>query len=186
MTFASAFGTQISTHSPDCLATGLLQGICKLNTAMPSSQPLIAVGYVMKASREHQLAMAGLLHAIPIEGVYFVPLDLSQPLEQQPAVQVVLHKASDELEYDAGGAVAWSQRLKDLQQYLNQKPEVCVVDPFDNTAKVQLGCKHCDNSMGSGMCWDLSADGGLCLPDTGRCQTNLKPSELHIVHSRCI
>ena len=90
----------------------------------------------MKPSREKQLAASGLLHAVPTDGVCFMPLDLSQPLDQQPAVQVLLHKASDELEYGANGEITWSQRLKDLQQYLKQKPDVCVVDPFDHTAKV--------------------------------------------------
>lgn len=159
-------------------------------------QPLLVVGYVMKASREEALASAHMLHLLPQEGMCFMPVDLDtlqqQPYEQQhpdqdlqqhqqqqqsPAVpfDILLHKGSDELialpsssnssdtataaAADSGAAAAavdggcsgpgavgvcWSPRLVALQSWLAAHPQVCVVDPFEHTAKVGgLGGQGC-------------------------------------------
>ncbi|KAJ9505793.1 hypothetical protein QJQ45_028064 [Haematococcus lacustris] len=78
-------------------------------------------------------APSGLLSLLPRHGLVFAPLDLEQPLHLMP---VLLHKASDELQPGATGAPVFSPRLLRLRAWLEQHPEVVVVDPFDCTAKV--------------------------------------------------
>jgi hypothetical protein len=120
---------------------------------------VLVVGYVMKASREEQLASAGLLPLLPgDDGLCFMPFDVgqltandtatatatTQPQQGQQQQQgqcqidVLLHKGSDELVAGPGGGVGWSGRLLALQQWLQQEQQrhICVVDPFENTAKV--------------------------------------------------
>ena len=73
--------------------------------------------------------------------VMFMPLDLRRPLAEQGHVDVVLHKASDELVAAGGGAVPqWSTAMEALQCELRHMPHVCVVDPFEATAKVGATC----------------------------------------------
>jgi flagellar motor protein MotB len=83
-----------------------------------------------------------------------------QQQQQQQHIDILLHKGSDELlpleasssahnaAEEAAGAgesagpaaavgVCWSPRLLALQNWLRQHPSVCVVDPFEHTAKVQ-------------------------------------------------
>eukprot|EP00798_Chlamydomonas_sp_ICE-L_P002437 gene2437-8761_t len=58
---------------------------------------IILVGYAMKASREKELGKHSILSLVPKDGVCFVPVDLSRPLEEQLPLDAILHKASDEL-----------------------------------------------------------------------------------------
>lgn len=51
--------------------------------------------------------------------------------------QVLLHKASDELEYGPDGLVRFSPRMQRLQRWLEQHTSIRVVDPFECTAKVR-------------------------------------------------
>ncbi|KAL6765936.1 hypothetical protein V8C86DRAFT_2452088 [Haematococcus lacustris] len=81
-------------------------------------------------------APRGLLSLLPRHGLVFAPLDLEQPPHLMPVCQVLLHKASDELQPGATGAPVFSPRLLRLRAWLEQHPEVVVVDPFDCTAKV--------------------------------------------------
>jgi hypothetical protein len=128
---------------------------------------VLVVGYVMKPSREEQLASAGLLPLLPgSDGLCFMPFDVAQlptdssrcatprdaaaPQQQQQQQQqqweqghidLLLHKGSDELVSGPDGGVAWSVRLLALQHWLQQEQQqrICVVDPLDNTAKVGGG-----------------------------------------------
>jgi hypothetical protein len=82
---------------------------------------------------------------------------------QQGHIDLLLHKGSDELVVlppsDGGGAagadaaaagaeaaaavgVGWSPRLRSLQAWLAQRPHICVVDPFEHTAKVGAWWAH--------------------------------------------
>jgi hypothetical protein len=128
-------------------------------------QQLLVVGYTMKPSREDALAKAGMLHALPQEGVCFMPVDLDtltqqQQQQQEVHIDILLHKGSDELVPTGGSTepaaaaatrrsgasgdvvdlasvgMAWSPRLVALQAWLAQRPHICVVDPFQHTAKV--------------------------------------------------
>ena len=54
----------------------------------------LAVGHVMKLSREAALAQRGMLPLLPVDGVCFLPLCLDMPLAPQGPFHVVLHKAS--------------------------------------------------------------------------------------------
>ena len=72
----------------------------------------LVVGYCMKASREEQLAGAGMLQLLPRDGVAFMPLTLGAPLAAQGTFHVLLHKASDQLEVvdgDGGGGGGGSE-----------------------------------------------------------------------------
>jgi hypothetical protein len=145
-------------------AAAAAQSGCPANKQQQQQQQhpaVLIVGYVMKASREEQLASAGLLPLLPgDDGLCFMPFDVSQlsttdtaddsataQLEQQQQQQqqqgqghidMLLHKGSDELVSGPDGAVGWSARLLALQQWLQQEQQrhICVVDPFENTAKV--------------------------------------------------
>jgi hypothetical protein len=123
---------------------------------------VLVVGYVMKPSREEQLASAGLLPLLPgADGLCFMPFDVGQltadygssnaaaaaihvatpqqqQQQQQGHIDLLLHKGSDELLSGADGGLAWSGRLLALQAWLRQEQQqhICVVDPFENTAKV--------------------------------------------------
>ena len=155
-------------------------------TSSQTDQPLLIVGYVMKASREEALATSGLLPLLPQQGISFMPLDLDTLLNTQqqgqppPHIDILLHKGSDELvpashsdsAAGAGAAAAGgtaggpdpaatqaaavpaghcsssgpaavglslSPRLIALQAWLSAHPQVCVVDPFEHTAKVRAG-----------------------------------------------
>ncbi|GBF98687.1 hypothetical protein Rsub_11401 [Raphidocelis subcapitata] len=116
--------------------------------AAATPRTFLLVGYAMKPSREAALAGQGLLPLLPRRpragpAVAFVPLDLGRPLGEQPPLDVLLHKGSDELVAGAGGrggAPAWSEALLRLQRELAQRPQVAVVDPFECTAKVVDRC----------------------------------------------
>lgn len=60
---------------------------------------------------------------------------------RQGHIDVLLHKASDELvrSQDGSGALTWSEAMQQLQRQLEGRPEICVVDPFMATAKVGAG-----------------------------------------------
>jgi len=96
----------------------------------------ILVGFAMKASREQQLRESGLL--ADGDGVSFVRLDLAAPLAPQLApLHVLLHKASDELEYGEDGAPRLSARMAALKAAVAARsPRLCVVDGFDAAAAV--------------------------------------------------
>lgn len=114
---------------------------------------IVVVGYAMRLSREQQLAAQRLLQLLPAPArgaggcrVCFVPLDLARPLSEQGRIDVVLHKASDELVSgpggagggggSSGGAPRWSEAMLALQRQLAEAPGVAVVDPFESAAKV--------------------------------------------------
>jgi hypothetical protein len=122
------------------------------------------VGYVMKASRERDMAQctsrdcstaagkcqepqdaskAGLLTLVPQQGLVFAPLHLGSPLDWQLPLHLVLHKASDELECGSDGLPAFSPRMQHLQQWLQSHPHICVIDDFSTTAAVRALTMHC-------------------------------------------
>lgn len=115
----------------------------------PSGVRNLIVGYFMKASREGQLQKIGLLQREPIDGMTFKLLDLDQPLAQQEPFHILLHKASDELVYDARGVPQFSQRIVGLRDYLAHNPQVCVVEPLEHTCKVidRIQLSSCLKSM---------------------------------------
>ncbi|KAL3699829.1 hypothetical protein R1sor_017851 [Riccia sorocarpa] len=99
---------------------------------------LVVVGYTMKWSRELDLLKRG---ALPIVrnsyGLSFLPILLDKPLGSQLfAVDVVLHKATDEILSVRSGnfvlsSIEFSDGIQELQRYLQEHPEICVVDPIE-------------------------------------------------------
>lgn len=95
----------------------------------------IIVGYLMKPSREQQLADLQLLQSFEGEMV-FRRLNYNQSLRSQEPFHVILHKASDELMYDKDGLPCFSSNVEVLREYVAQNPDVCCVDPLECTSKV--------------------------------------------------
>lgn len=202
---SAASNAESGTQTPSIAAaadTALRAGLAD-QLGSSCEQPLLVVGYVMKASREEALASTHMLHLLPQEGMSFMPVDLDtlqQPHEQQHPDQdlqqqqrdvpfdILLHKGSDELialptasnssdttaaaAVDGGcsgpGAVGvcWSPRLVALQSWLAAHPQVCVVDPFEHTAKVGglggQGSSECKNThRGPGTGGDVQGPRGV-------------------------
>jgi hypothetical protein len=146
-------------HILAAAAAAAAQSGCPASKQQQQQRPaVLVVGYVMKASREEQLASSGLLPLLPgDDGLCFMPFDVGQLTvnntaddtattqqqwhEQQQGqghIDLLLHKGSDELVSAADGGMGWSGRLLALQQWLQQEQQqhICVVDSFENTAKV--------------------------------------------------
>ncbi|GFR41004.1 hypothetical protein Agub_g1670, partial [Astrephomene gubernaculifera] len=91
-----------------------------------SSGGLLVVGYVMKGSRERDLAREGLINLVPQDGLVFAPLDLSSPplsacLTSQLPFHALLHKASDELVPGPTGAPTFGPRIQQLAAWVEQR-----------------------------------------------------------------
>jgi len=176
----------------------------------------------MKPSREQQLSSQGLLPLLPQPAgrrarVAFVPLDLARPLTGQGRIDVLLHKASDELveapgdgladgsggsgEGAVGGgddgsgvddaqapnasgsrAPAWSPALQRLQQQLRRRPEICVVDPFECTAKAR--CWNALDCCQAGLCVGCLGGGPGALGAASPFET--AGTHLQCTHVSCI
>jgi hypothetical protein len=75
------------------------------------------------------------IHASANSGRSSTP-HLCLALRPQPAFDILLHKASDELVEGGAAQPAFSARLQAVQQYVAQQPHICVVDPFDAVTAV--------------------------------------------------
>ncbi|KAL2348202.1 hypothetical protein Fmac_002202 [Flemingia macrophylla] len=66
-------------------------------------------------------------------GLMFVPLTSKLPLSSQlKDVDIVLHKATDEVLSIEDNKLAFTQSMQALQRYLDQHQDFCVVDPLNN------------------------------------------------------
>ncbi|CAL0334840.1 unnamed protein product [Lupinus luteus] len=106
--------------------------ICRLNKR--SIKNAVTVGYIMKSSRVEDFAKRG---AFPLcctqNGLMFVPLTSELPLSSQlKDVDVVLHKATDEILSIEGNKLTFTQNMQELQRYLEHHKDFCVVDPLSN------------------------------------------------------
>ncbi|KAK9068603.1 hypothetical protein SSX86_012718 [Deinandra increscens subsp. villosa] len=110
--------------------------ICELNRK--SSEDLVTVGYIMKPSRVEDFAKRGAFPLKPTKnGLIFLPLTFDLPmLHQLKKVDIVIHKATDEISSiersNSSSNIIYTARMLELQRYIGELPDCCVIDPFDN------------------------------------------------------
>ncbi|XP_076921913.1 inositol 1,3,4-trisphosphate 5/6-kinase 4-like [Bidens hawaiensis] len=111
--------------------------ICDLNRKC--SEDNVVVGYVMKPSREQDFAKRGAFPLNPTKnGLIFLPLTFDLPmLNQLKKVDIVIHKATDEISSierssSCDSNVIYTTRMQELQRYIGELPDCCVIDPFKN------------------------------------------------------
>ncbi|KAG6553781.1 hypothetical protein Mapa_004698 [Marchantia paleacea] len=100
---------------------------------------IVVVGYTMKWSRELEFLKRGALPMLRNRyGLSFIALQLNEPLEKQLlAVDVILHKATDEIvsvnpgQFGTLASIEFSQGIQNLQSYLQEHAQICVVDPIE-------------------------------------------------------
>ncbi|XP_035839538.1 inositol 1,3,4-trisphosphate 5/6-kinase 4 isoform X6 [Helianthus annuus] len=121
------------------IPTGLLYAVDL--TEAKCSEDNVVVGYIMKPSREEDFAKRGAFPLNPTEnGLIFLPLTFDLPmLYQLKKVDIVIHKATDEISSiersnscDHSGNIIYTTRMLELQRYIGELPDCCVIDPFDN------------------------------------------------------
>ncbi|CAI8597231.1 unnamed protein product [Vicia faba] len=124
--------TESDTPNIDDLAE-LPLTICRLNKRLTGSN-LLTVAYTMKPSRVDDFAKRGAFPLCPTEnGLMFVPLMATLPLASQlKDVDIVLHKATDEILSVEENKLTFTQNMQELQRYLDQNQDFCVVDPLVN------------------------------------------------------
>ncbi|XP_057420831.1 inositol 1,3,4-trisphosphate 5/6-kinase 4 [Lotus japonicus] len=107
--------------------------ICRLNKRSIGTNA-ITVGYIMKPSRVEDFAKRGAFPLCPTQnGLMFVPLTSRIPLSSQlKDVDIVLHKATDEISSIEENKITFTQNIQELQRYLDQHQECCVIDPLIN------------------------------------------------------
>jgi hypothetical protein len=107
--------------------------ICRLNKKLTGNN-FLTVGYVMKPSRVEDFAKRGAFPLCPTQnGLMFVPLTAKIPLSSQlKDVDIVLHKATDEILSVEENKFTFTQNMQELQRYLDQHQDLCVVDPLIN------------------------------------------------------
>ncbi|XP_024544573.1 inositol 1,3,4-trisphosphate 5/6-kinase 4 isoform X2 [Selaginella moellendorffii] len=97
------------------------------------------VGHCMNWKREKDLLQRGALPFMSTFGMSFTPLDLSSSLDRQlSVVDIVLNKATDEI-VSVSKVVSdtnekwinFSDRFNKLERYLQEHPDIHVVDPTD-------------------------------------------------------
>lgn len=107
--------------------------ICRLNKKFIGNK-FLTVGYIMKPSRVEDFAKRGAFPLCPTQnGLMFVPLSTKLPLSSQlKDIDVVLHKATDEILSIEDNQPTFTQNMQELQRYLDQHQDLCVVDPLIN------------------------------------------------------
>ncbi|KAI7737182.1 hypothetical protein M8C21_009021 [Ambrosia artemisiifolia] len=103
--------------------------------------PLTICELNRKPSREEDFAKRGAFPLNPTEnGLIFMPLTFDLPmLYQLKKVDIVIHKATDEISSiersnscDGSSNIIYTTRMQELQRYIGDLPDCCVIDPFDN------------------------------------------------------
>ncbi|OIV95630.1 hypothetical protein TanjilG_23861 [Lupinus angustifolius] len=107
--------------------------ICRLNKTSIETNAL-TVGYIMKSSRVEDFAKRGAFPLCPTKnGLMFVPLTSKLSLSSQlKDVDIVLHKATDEIVSIEGSKLTFTHNMQELQRYLEHHKDFCVVDPLSN------------------------------------------------------
>ncbi|XP_058787451.1 inositol 1,3,4-trisphosphate 5/6-kinase 4-like [Vicia villosa] len=128
----SGSSRESNTPNIDNLAE-LPLNICRLNKKLTGNN-FLTVGYTMKPSRVEDFAKRGAFPLSPTEnGLMFVPLMATLPLASQlKDVDIVLHKATDEILSVEENKLTFTPKMQELQRYLDQNQDFCVVDPLVN------------------------------------------------------
>lgn len=130
-------GGEVSCDTPNMLQIENLEElpltICRLNKTSTGNN-VLTVGYIMKPSRVEDFAKRGAFPLCPTQnGLVFVPLTSKLPLQSQlKDVDIVLHKATDEIVSIQENKPTFTQHMQELQRYLDQHQDCCVVDPLSN------------------------------------------------------
>lgn len=130
-------GGKSSCDSPNTLQIEKLEGlpltICHLNKTSLGLN-VVTVGYKMKASRVEDFAKRGAFPLCPTQnGLMFMPLISDLPLSTQlKEVDVVLHKATDEILSIKDDNINFTQSMQELGKYFEHNQDCCVIDPLIN------------------------------------------------------
>ncbi|XP_014494849.1 inositol 1,3,4-trisphosphate 5/6-kinase 4 isoform X1 [Vigna radiata var. radiata] len=128
-------GGESSCHDPNILQIESLEElpltICRINKKLIGNNA-VTVGYTMKPSRVEDFAKRGAFPLCPTQqGLMFVPLMSNLSLSSQlKDVDIVLHKATDEILSIEDNKPTFTQNMRALQKYLDQHPDICVIDPL--------------------------------------------------------
>ncbi|XP_050256179.1 inositol 1,3,4-trisphosphate 5/6-kinase 4-like isoform X4 [Quercus robur] len=117
--------------------------VCHINrkVSKATGNSVVTVGYVMKPSREEDFAKRGAFPLYPTQnGLIFMPLTFELPLSPQlQEVDIVLHKATDEIKSielksrtNFSNRIVYTSGMQDLERYLEDHPDCCVIDSFNN------------------------------------------------------
>lgn len=106
-----------------------------------SSTGALCVGAAMKRSRQVALTGQGMLPFLPIDGVFFLPLDpynlpSTNNTELSTLVDVLLHKPSDFLAEPADGSGEVPPLRSEALSLLQSLPSAIVIDPLESMAPV--------------------------------------------------
>ncbi|CAJ1865664.1 unnamed protein product [Sphenostylis stenocarpa] len=130
-------GGESSCHDPNIIRIENLEElpltICRLNKKLIGTNA-VTVGYTMKPSRVEDFANRGAFPLCPVQHeLMFVPLTSNLPLSSQlKDVDIVLHKATDEILSIEDNKLTFTQNMQALQRYLDQHQDICVIDPLSN------------------------------------------------------
>ncbi|KAL2454507.1 Inositol 1 [Abeliophyllum distichum] len=114
--------------------------ICNLNKKARGKESM-AVGYVMKRSREEDFAKRGAFPLCPTDnGLIFLPLNYELSISSQlQQVNAVLHKATDEIvavemgsSAELANKITFTRNMQELRRYIECQSDFCVIDPFSN------------------------------------------------------
>ncbi|KAL1542487.1 inositol-1,3,4-trisphosphate 5/6-kinase [Salvia divinorum] len=114
--------------------------VCSMNIKAAGEEAM-AVGYVMKPSREEDFAKRGSFPLCPTQnGLIFLPLNYDLPISSQlQLVDAILHKATDEIlavdmtsPSELSDKVTFTRNLQELQRYVECQTDCCIIDPFNN------------------------------------------------------
>eukprot|EP00803_Ostreobium_quekettii_P001457 evm.model.scf_161.12 EVM.evm.TU.scf_161.12 scf_161:109115-112344(-) len=94
----------------------------------------------MKGSRYSDLARRGAFPVLPTEGACFFPLAMDMPFDRQGPLDALVQRLTDCLLPVVGEhgemLAALSKEALRLQAYLEDNPDICVVDPLEDWAVV--------------------------------------------------
>ncbi|KAF7811086.1 inositol 1,3,4-trisphosphate 5/6-kinase 4 [Senna tora] len=130
-------GGESSCGTPDTLQIEKLEELiltmCRLNKRSIGLNA-VTVGYKMKPSRVEDFAKRGAFPLCPTQnGLMFMPLISDLPLSYQlNEVDIVLHKATDEILSIEKDNITFTQSMLELRKYLEDHKDCCVIDPLNN------------------------------------------------------
>lgn len=94
------------------------------------------VGYAMKQSRATSLTKRGFFPVAAVDGISFVPLDLTRSISEQGPFAAILHKVSDMLELSASGDIQISSQFRQVIEYQSRNRSVLLLDQLGSVQKV--------------------------------------------------
>ncbi|KAI4295773.1 hypothetical protein L6164_035783 [Bauhinia variegata] len=130
-------GGESSFHTPKDIHILQLEElpstICQFNKRSTGINA-VTVGYIMKPSRVEDFAKRGAFPLYPTpNGLMFMPITSELPLSSQlKEVDIILHKATDEILSIEENKVTFTQNMQEILRYLEHHQDCCVLDPIIN------------------------------------------------------